>query len=159
MIEEINTAFAKANPEEYKKIYYMLCKKHHPDVGGDAEVFKYLQHFYKALHSEYSSRVRVEAREEWESSLYSEIIEKLATLPVSLEIEIVGTWLWVSGETKPIKETLKQMGFWWCAKHKAWYIKKDFRKKVLVTNLTMDQIRNQYGSQKVKTKTKTLITQ
>jgi curved DNA-binding protein CbpA len=38
-----------ATKEEIKKAYRNLSKQHHPDVGGDEEVFKKISHAYNIL--------------------------------------------------------------------------------------------------------------
>ena len=36
------------------------------------------------------------------------------------KIELIGTWLWVTGKTQPIKDMLKQKGFHWASRKDAW---------------------------------------
>ena len=38
-----------------------------------------------------------------------------------LKAEVTGVWLWVYGDTKPVKETLKANGFRWASGKKLWY--------------------------------------
>lgn len=57
--------------------------------------------------------------------VHSELRERLpaATL-ASLTVDIKGTptpWVWVSGDTKSIKDVLKEIGFKWSSKREAWY--------------------------------------
>jgi hypothetical protein len=33
-----------------------------------------------------------------------------------VKVELIGSWLWVSGNTKPIKDELKALKFRWCPK-------------------------------------------
>uniref|UniRef100_A0A6M3L1J3 Putative chaperone n=1 Tax=viral metagenome TaxID=1070528 RepID=A0A6M3L1J3_9ZZZZ len=40
----------KSTPEEIKKAYYKLAKKHHPDHGGDEEIFKEIQWAFNILN-------------------------------------------------------------------------------------------------------------
>lgn len=39
-----------------------------------------------------------------------------------IEFKMDGDWLWVSGDTKPVKDTLKSAGCFYSAKRKEWYI-------------------------------------
>lgn len=101
---------------EAKKIYKTLAKKLHPDVGGDEESFKLLNSIYTDLieHKIYFSndfKIDVE-------------LEKVISLILHFEnitIELVGSWVWVSGDTKEIKEKLKELGFKWASKKKMWF--------------------------------------
>ena len=39
----------------------------------------------------------------------------------NVEIELIGTWLWIHGDTKPVKEQLKAHNCKWHSKRKCWY--------------------------------------
>jgi hypothetical protein len=39
------------------------------------------------------------------------------------KIEITGSWLWVSGDTKPKRKELKDHGLRWSRKKEKWYLK------------------------------------
>jgi len=41
-----------ASGEEIKKAYMKMARKHHPDKGGDAEIFKGMQEAYEVLTDE-----------------------------------------------------------------------------------------------------------
>ena len=51
----------------------------------------------------------------------SNIIAILSTIN-GLKAEMVGSWLWLSGNTYQHKEKLKEFGFLWSGKHKKWYL-------------------------------------
>lgn len=38
-----------------------------------------------------------------------------------LKAEVTGAWVWVHGDTKPVKEALKAAGFRWASGKKLWY--------------------------------------
>lgn len=46
-----------------------------------------------------------------------------AIIGLNLTIEMRGTWVWVTGDTKPQKEALKAAGYKWSPKKVAWYLK------------------------------------
>ena len=132
---------------EAKKIYKQLAKKLHPDVGGDEESFKLLNAIYTDLieHKIYFSndfKIDVE-------------LEKIISLILHFEnitIELMGSWVWVSGDTKEIKEKLKEIGFKWASKKMMWYFGE--MKSKNPTPKSMEEIKNKYGSETLKTKNK-----
>jgi len=50
----------------------------------------------------------------------ADIIEKLMKVR-GLVIELVGSWIWLTGSTYAVKEALKEWGFTWSGSKKAWY--------------------------------------
>ena len=133
---------------EAKKIYKTLAKKLHPDmVGGDEESFKLLNVIYTDLieHKIYFSndfKIDIE-------------LEKIISLILHFEnitIELVGSWVWVSGDTKEIKEKLKELGFKWASKKKMWFYGE--MKGRNPQEKSMEEIKSKYGSETLKTKNK-----
>jgi hypothetical protein len=57
-----------------------------------------------------------------EEGAYEQLLATLAMLPAKIRVELIGTWVWVSGDTKPVKEELKKLGFSWHAKKICWYL-------------------------------------
>ena len=136
---------------EAKKIYRGLAKRLHPDVGGREESFKLLNKIYNDLieHKIYfSNDIKIDVE-----------LEKIISLILHFEnitIELVGSWIWVSGETKEIKEKLKDLGFKWASKKKMWYYgeKKVFNKG---KTKSMEEIKSKYDSKTFKSKEKKKI--
>ena len=133
---------------EAKKIYKNLAKKLHPDmVGGDEESFKLLNAIYTDLieHKIYFSndfKIDVE-------------LEKIISLILHFEnitIELVGSWVWVSGDTREIKDKLKEIGFKWASKKKMWFYGE--MKGRNPNEKSMEEIKSKYGSETLKTKEK-----
>lgn len=78
------------------------------------------------------------------------VIDKVINL-AGVDIEIIGAWIWVSGNTYPIKDELKEAGFYWASKKKMWYWRREEDScKSSRGKKSIEQIRKQYGSQKVK---------
>ena len=135
---------------EAKKIYKQLAKKLHPDVGGDEESFKLLNAIYTDLieHKIYFSndfKIDVE-------------LEKIISLILHFEnitIELVGSWIWVSGDTKEIKDKLKELGFKWAMKKKMWFYGE--MKGRNPNEKSMEEIKSKYGSETLKTNDKKKI--
>ena len=135
---------------EAKKIYKTLAKKLHPDVGGSEEDFKILNEIYNNLieHKIYFSN----------SSKFDIELEKIISLILHFEninIELVGSWIWVSGDTKEIKEKLKEIGFKWASKKKMWYYGEMKAKNP--NPKSMEEIKTKYGSETLKSNEKKKI--
>lgn len=130
---------------EAKKIYKNLAKKLHPD--GSEEEFKILNSVYTDLieHKIYfSNDIKIDIE-----------LEKIISLILHFEnitIELVGSWVWVSGDTREIKEKLKEIGFKWASKKKMWYFGE--MKSKNPTPKSMEEIKSKYGSETLKTKEK-----
>ena len=136
---------------EAKKIYKTLAKKLHPDmVGGDEESFKLLNAIYTDLieHKIYFSndfKIDIE-------------LEKIISLILHFEnitIELVGSWIWVSGDTREIKNKLKELGFKWASKKKMWFYGE--MKGRNPNEKSMEEIKSKYGSETLKTNDKKKI--
>lgn len=139
--------------ENLKSQYRELCKKHHPDLGGDVEIMK-------QINIEYSTRLKSgQFNVEFEDSNSNidieeslrDIIEKTVTMK-KIIIEICGRWVWFSGETWRYKTILKSLGCLWSKNKNAWYWKPSTDKYKFHKPLTTEQIRLKYGSTIVKTK-------
>ena len=142
--EEILKEFREVTRiSEAKKIYKNLAKKLHPDVGGDEESFKLLNSIYNDLieHKIYfSNDIKIDIE-----------LEKIISLILHFEnitIELVGSWIWVSGDTKEIKDKLKELGFKWASKKKMWYYGE--MKSKNPTPKSMEEIKSKYGSETLK---------
>lgn len=95
--------------DDLKHAYHAWCKKLHPDVGGNDEEMKalnaeYGQMFKRVMHGDFSTKA--EASE----LLYRDKIAAIGRLD-GLELEIIGKWLWVGGNTYAHREALKREGF------------------------------------------------
>lgn len=78
---------------------------------------------------------------------FIDIISALLRLS-GLRIELCGSWLWIGGDTRAHKDTLKALGCRW-SKQKAlwyWHHTEDSRRRYRGRS-SMAEIRNKYGSQ------------
>lgn len=147
--------------ETLRKKYRELTKKLHPDCGGNAKDFQEMQSEYEKIFSNLKNNSAFNATTEAEKTKYNtefnwkndkllrEMIEKIITFE-SITIEICGIWLWLTGNTFPYKDQLKDLGFLWSKTKKAWYWKpyETFYRR---GNKTLSQIRLEYGSEQVST--------
>lgn len=131
--------------EALKNEYRSLTKKHHPDLqGGSDEAMKKINLEYEVLFEKLKDVKSTENVNDFMS-----IIDKLVKFE-NIDIEIVGTWVWVGGSTFSIKEELKTLGFKFSGGRKKWYLG-DTTKKKKASKITFDEMRQVYGSEKVKT--------
>ena len=135
---------------EAKKIYKTLAKKLHPDVGGSEKEFKILNAVYTDFieHKIYFSS---------ESKIDLEL-EKIISQILHFEditIELIGSWIWISGNTKEVKETLKELNFKWASKKKMWYYGE--MKGRNLKQKSMNEIKGKYGSKTYKSKQRNSI--
>lgn len=136
--------------DEAKKVYKRLAKVFHPDKGGNAEQFKILNDEYHRFIDNFS-KVHFDDVdfEELNIELEKIIIDILHY--ENIVIEIVGSWVWVSGDTKAIKEVLKGLGFKWASKKKMWFFG-ELKKSRGRGNMDINEIKDKYGFKTVKQK-------
>ena len=79
-----------------------------------------------------------------------EIIEKIKNLD-KIKIEIIGTWLWVSGNTYEHKDILKELGLWYSKNKESWYHNGDKRKFKIKGRYTMHQLRDKFITEEIQT--------
>jgi len=112
-------------PEDIKKLYREYAKKTHPDHGGDAEEFKILNASYlEALQNlngqTFDERV-YNYKQETEEQIIKDIDELLKKKWIDININIVGRWLWLTGNTYNHRRELKILGFSFSGNRKLWY--------------------------------------
>jgi len=131
---------------EAKKVYKDLAKKLHPDVGGSTELFKILNQVYNHI-LEHGLNFLNDTEFDLE---LEKVISKILHFE-NIIIEVVGSWIWLSGDTKSIKEELKEIGFRWRSKKKMWSYG-EMKGKRNHKEQNIDSIKAKYGCQEVKTK-------
>lgn len=160
--------------EQLRKQYKELLKKYHPDNGGSEEIMKAVNAEYdklfKLLKDRHESKSANHSgdhnseQSDYNQNMYNwendkalrEVLQKIINFD-GIEIEIAGQWIWLSGNTFSYKKELKEIGFKWASQKKQWFWHSEsFRKKSHKT-LSMDEIRNYYGSTKVQAEAKVLL--
>lgn len=136
--------------EELKKAYRQWATKLHPDVGGSDEEMKILNAEYEQLFARVKDRHTNKNGEEYRKennetpSDFINIINELIRLN-NIHIEIIGCFLWVSGDTKPHRETLKKLGLKWHNKKACWFLSPDGYRRHGNREYSLGEIREMYG--------------
>lgn len=143
--------FSASNIQDLKKQYKALVKKFHPDNGGDEEILKSVnQEYEKALKELTEPKERDNIN--WDDvHAYMDKLTGIINVP-GVFIEIIGTWLWVSGDTTPVKDQLKENGFKWHSKKKMWFWYPGKYRRFGKRQYSIDEIRNKYGSDLISKK-------
>lgn len=138
--------------DQIKKMYLQLVKTHHPDCGGSTEdmaeinaEWDYLKTHHYNIHTSASGSVYTDERQDvpdWATEKYPEIV--VTILKMGLDVEICGSWIWVSGNTKPHAAELKALGARWASRKKRWFIAGSA--KTSKFHYSMNRIRDMYGT-------------
>ena len=100
--------------DDLKKQYFKLAKTHHPDAGGTTADFQNLQAEYEILIRKILNGTNLSSEEKNNEIVIDEnlrqAIDTVIHLP-GISIDLVGKWIWISGNTFPIKDFLKNAGF------------------------------------------------
>ena len=164
------TYFKNVNTlEELRKQYKELLKQYHPDnANGSTEATQEINAEYDRLFKILKDKHNKTAdsnEESYNNMKYDfsedkalrEMLNKIIGFS-NATIEICGSWLWVFNSYE-YRAELKELGFKYASKKKAWYWHSESFRKRSKKALSMDDIRNYYGSTEVKTEEKKLLKQ
>jgi hypothetical protein len=152
---------------EIKARYRELARKHHPDMGGDLRTMQEIntqasKAMSEGAKSEARDRQRTAHAENRKSAAdfhdLDEVTEEIRTMIEfalnlnGVDVELMGLWVWLTGNTKTHREAFKawnethETKWKWSPKKTAWYFAgvPTFNRK----ETTLDEIRGAYGSQK-----------
>ena len=115
--------------EELRRQYKELLKKYHPDnpqgsteatqeINAEYDMFKVLKDKHESK-SDKTTDSTANKQTSYNANMYDwendktlrEVLQKIINFD-GLEIEIVGAWIWVSGNTYSYKKELKEMPKW-----------------------------------------------
>lgn len=144
--------------EDVKATFKELAKKLHPDCGGNAEDFKAMMNEYKTAFDRLKNIHTNSKGETYESKKastetaeqFAEIIKAIIHLD-GIRIEIIGTWVWVTGNTYQYHNIFKQAGFTWSKSKKAWYYTGEENTGKRRGRYSMKQLRSKWGSEEIET--------
>lgn len=149
--------------EELKKQYRTLAMKQHPDCGGTVEAMQQINNEYDTLFEQLKTIHTTPTGDTYKANTnetpeqFKNIINRLIVLE-GISIEIIGSWVWVTGNTYQHKEIIKSLMFRWSNSKKAWYFHGDNYHKTSKKTFTLDEIRDLYGSQTITSKPQLKLT-
>lgn len=156
--------------EELRKQYKDLLKKYHPDnENGSEEITKAINteydRLFKILKNKHDSRQQNTGsnnttgnnKSSYDNMKYDfkederlrEMLQKVIYFS-DITIEIIGNWIWLSGNTYQYRKEFKELGFKFAGQKKSWYWHSEAFRKRSHKRLSMDDIRDYYGSTEVE---------
>jgi DnaJ-class molecular chaperone len=141
--------------EEAKKLYRELLKKNHPDIAGKkgkaitVEIIAEFNHFIDTFVSRSFDSYYEDKEEKPDAETvtpFQDVLKKI--IDFDCEIEIIGYWIYCFNSFN-VHAQLKEFGFWFSSKHKAW-IFSGGNKIPFYSTKTLDEIREEKGNRKVK---------
>lgn len=149
---------------DIKKLYHKLAMIHHPDRGGSTTTMQELNRQYaEALRKADGQTTAGEDKrehtyhynEQAEQAIITFIDQLIQSgiLSLGCEAYLIGTWVWIMGDTRPNKETLKALHCRWHSKRECWYFTPDERRH-FYSNKGLESLAAQYGASEVNAKRK-----
>jgi len=136
--------------EEAKKLYRNLAFQYHPDRGGNDETMKEINSEYDFICAKILAGEDLTTEERAErmgfDERYRQIIEKITPIE-GIVIEVIGSWIWVSGSTYVVRKDLHEAGLFFAPKKKMWYWRPEDQKVARGGNKSIEEIRAKYGSE------------
>ena len=132
--------------DEAKNQFRKLCLILHPDKGGKASEFIAMRAEFKA----FKPRERKENEPEFNADAFYNLVQKFENFE-GLIINFVGSFIWLEGETKKHKDSLKTIkleGFkplFYAKLKKAWFYSPLEYKKKGGKVIDLNTIKNKYG--------------
>lgn len=152
--------------KEAKSLYHTLCRKYHPDLGGDVatmqEINSEFEKVFERLPKDSNSSNNTKSADSKQTATGNEqtaqtakkfmkIIQELVKCE-GLTIEIVGSWIWLSGDVYKYLRKVKQMGFMYSTKHKKYYLN-DGESMKRRSKYSFEQICDKYGVETMQSQT------
>lgn len=133
---------------ELRNRYKQLLFQYHPDNNLDKDTTAITQEI-NAEYDKLMEQLKAADNSYQETDGFSEtelkkILNELICLNADILIEITGTWIWIKGDTYPIKDKLKELNFKWSNQKKMWYWGVITHKVHI--SMSMEDIRMKYGS-------------
>ncbi len=144
------------NMDELRGQFKKLLLKHHPDNGGSVSDMQEINAEYDLLFDHLKAENKSDGQsytfdENEENQEFKDVINFI--IGYQIKIEIIGSWVWCF-ESYACKEQLKELGFKYAPKKKAWCWHYGDYKRHHRQEISLEDIRMKYGSQTVSHKEK-----
>jgi curved DNA-binding protein CbpA len=143
--------------DELKKAYRAAAMHAHPDHGGSTEQMQQVNAAYEKRFEEIKAGINAQAAADPTGKTrtvnempaeFIAVISKLLSIP-DIIIELCGSWVWVSGETREHKDEIKAAGCFWAKKKGMWYWRCAKDAHHGKSHASMADIRRKYGSERI----------
>lgn len=140
--------------DDIKKAYKKAALKYHPDRNPlGAELMKAVNSAYNFLMENIDKINKFQSDNKEHYYNFSEKLESVLTMLSGLNgiaYEIIGNWIWISGETKQHKDILKENKCIWARKKEdmtLWFYRPAEHKSCRKTKeSTIEEMRETYGT-------------
>lgn len=137
--------------EELRKRYRELLKVYHPDnKNGSLEITKEINKEYDILFTRLNNKNEIKYTQE-DDEEFRIILNEIINF--NMTVEIIGSWIWCF-DCYQYKDKLKELGFKWCSKKKAWTWHSSSYKSKRHKEIDIEMIRLKYGSKTIKKQSK-----
>jgi hypothetical protein len=128
--------------------------KNHPDNGGDVAACQEITAEYKKLFDMFKAgQTPDEEQKNNTTTKTDEALRNVINNIVSFDgvnIEVVGSWIWVDGNTFTYKEELKKLGFKWSKNRKKWHFSTEPSGKWHKKKMSFEDIQKNMEVKKLK---------
>jgi len=147
--------------EEIKAKYRKLARENHPDLGGNPEAMKAINNQYEKALQDCDGQESIGTDKKPHTYKYNaeaeaeimEIIQKLIAIVADAKVEIIliGRWIWITGETKPLKDHFKELDCKWHRDRSCWFWR-SASDRGRGKGGDLDELASKYGCQDFSTK-------
>ena len=150
--------------EGAKRLYHKLAVQNHPDLGGNLEIMQAINNEYdiiaerlKNIHESVNGEQYTTEQKTTEIPAdFRDLINKLIHLD-GINIELVGRWIWLTGNTFFHKDTIKSLNFKYASNKKAWYWHSEQDGTANKRSMSLEQIKEKYGCTAFQTNSRMAI--
>ena len=138
---------------DIKQVFRKLASINHPDKGGNTETMQLINTAFEEFCKFFANNKTLDINQD-ETQAHSVNFDFIQTLKAmqGVVIEVCGYWVWLSGDTFPHREIIKDLGFKFSGSKKAWYWSPTIDTATFKRgSKSMKNIRKQYGSKVVET--------